>query len=154
MAVLERISEIETEIEALRKELRAHHDNIGTELALRERNRHTEFLALVQRMNLDMDEDERFVVRTKLAQEFRRIIDVAIADPEGITVRLKPAPHQRVEFRFADHQIQFATLWSRAILHPDYPANDMRPIVKWPRDILLSEPDVIGLFNAYTGCAP
>ena len=55
---------------------------------------------------------------------------------EGITVRLKPAPHQRIEFRFADHQVQSLTLWSREAMHPDWPNNDMRPIWKVSRDHL------------------
>ena len=135
-AVLERVAELETEIETLRAELRSDNDNLGIVEALRTRDRHAEFGRLVERMNPDMSDDERFVLRTKLAQGFRRIIDVMVADLEGITVRLKPAPHQRIEFRFADHQVQSLTLWSREAMHPDWPNNDMRPIWKVSRDHL------------------
>jgi hypothetical protein len=48
-------------------------------------------------MNIDMTEDEGFILRAKLAQEFRRIIGDMVADETGIIVRLKPAPHQRIE---------------------------------------------------------
>jgi DNA invertase Pin-like site-specific DNA recombinase len=153
-AVLERISELEAEIDALRSELRAHNDNRGITEALRDYDRHAEFVSLVEHMHVDMDDDDRFVLRTKLAQEFRRIIDVMLADPEGITVRLKPAPHQRVEFRFADHAVQSMTIWSREAIHPDYPANDMRPFVTWPRDILFGDDsDLIGMFSQFTEAA-
>jgi hypothetical protein len=149
-AVLERITELETEIEALRSELRAHNDNLRIAEALRNYDHHAEFVGLVERMNTDMGEDERFVLRTKLAQEFRRIIDVMIADPEGITVRLKPVPHHRIEFRFSDHQIQAMTIWSRDAAHPNWPNNEMRPAVIWPRAVLFENPDLVGLFGQFT----
>jgi DNA invertase Pin-like site-specific DNA recombinase len=152
-AVLERVTELEAEIETLRAELRAHNDNLGHAEALRNRDRHAEFLGLVERMNTDMGDDERFVLRTKLAQEFRRIIDVMIADHDGITVRLKPAPHQRLEFHFADHVVQSMIIWSREGSHPDFPANDMRPLVTWPRDVLFGDDNLIGMFGQFTKAA-
>jgi hypothetical protein len=151
-AVLERVTELETEIEALRVELRSHNDNLGMIEASRTRDRYAEFVWLIERMNTDMSDDERFVLRTKLAQEFRRIIDMMVADPEGITVRLKPAPHQRVEFRFAEHQVRSMTLWSREYTHPDYPNNEMRPILKLSRDQLFGG-DLIGTFEQFATAA-
>ena len=79
-------------------------------------------------MNTDMTEDERFMLRAKLAQEFRRIIAEMIADETGITVRLKPALHQRIEFRLDGNAVAKMTVWSREMIHPDYPANPMRPL--------------------------
>ena len=151
-AVLERISELETEIDALRAELRAHNDNLGMVEALRTRDRYAEFVCLVERMNTDMSDDERFLLRTKLAQEFRRLIDVMVADAEGLTVRLKPAPNQRIEFRFADHQVRSMTLWSRATNDPDWPNNEMRPILKLGRDQLFGG-DLIGSLEQFATAA-
>jgi len=122
---------------------------------LRSRDNHTEFLNLVARMNTDMSEDERFTFRSKLAQEFRRLIDEMVGDKAGITIRLKQAPHQKIEFRFEGHEIKSMTIWSREAIHPDFPKNPMRALIRWPRESLFgdSDSDLIGLFGQFTAIA-
>src|SRR5262249_39235432 len=98
--VLERVARLEAEIADLQTQLRRHNEKAEIAEALRNRDNHTEFLNLIARMNADMGEEERFTLRAKLAQEFRRLIDEMVGDKIGITIRLKPAPHQKIEFRF------------------------------------------------------
>jgi hypothetical protein len=148
--VLDRIATLESEIADIRAELRENIERATVAESLRDRDNHAEFLRLISRMNTDMTEDERFMLRAKLAQEFRRIIAGMIADETGITVRLKPAPHQRIEFRLDGNAVATMTIWSREMIHPDYPANPMRPLVTWPRDVLFGDPDLIGLFSQFT----
>jgi len=147
--VLQRVATLEAEIANLRGELRAHNDKTGIAEALRDRDNHVEFLNLIARMNTDIG-DGRFSLRAKLAQEFRRLIGEMIGDQTGITVRLKPAPHQRIEFRFEDHAVRWMTLWSREWSHPDYPANEMRPLWTLTRDRLFGDSDLTGLFSQFT----
>jgi DNA invertase Pin-like site-specific DNA recombinase len=147
--VLDRIATLEMEIADLRTELRENIEKARIAETLRDRDNYAEFLSLVGRMNTDMTEDERFMLRAKLAQEFRRIIAEMIADETGITVRLKPAPHQRIEFRLDGNAVAKMTIWSREMTHPDYPANPMRPLVTWPRDVLFGDPGLIGLFSQF-----
>lgn len=148
--VLDKIATLETEIADLRAELRENIEKASIAKSLRDRDNHAEFLSLVGRMNTDMTEDERFMLRAKLAQEFRRIIAEMIADETGITVRLKPAPHQRIEFRLDGNAVAKMTVWSRETFHPDYPANPMRPLVTWRRDVLFGNPNLIGPFSQFT----
>jgi len=135
--------------------LRQHKEKTEIAEALRSRDNHTEFLNLVARMNTDMSEDERFTFRSKLAQEFRRLIDEMVGDKAGITIRLKPAPHQKIEFRFEGHEIKSMTIWSREAIHPDFPKNPMRALIRWPRESLFgdSDSDLIGLFGQFTAIA-
>jgi len=151
--VLDWIATLRSEIADLRTELRENIEKAGSAETLRDRDNHAEFLGLVGRMNTDMSEDERFMLRAKLAQEFRRIIAEMVADEAGITVRLKPAPHQQIEFRLDGNAVAKMTIWSREMVHPDYPANPMRPLVTWPRDVLFGSPDLIGLFSQFTAQA-
>jgi hypothetical protein len=148
--VLDRIATLETEIADLRAELRGNFEKAAIAESLRDRDNHAEFLSLIGRMNTEMTEDERFMLRAKLAQEFRRIIAEMIADETGITVRLKPASHQRIEFRLEGNAVATMTLWSREIIHPDYPANDMRPVWKLTREQLFHNSDLIGLLSQFT----
>jgi len=151
--VLQRVAKLEGEIAELRAELHEHNEKAGIAEALRDCDNHAEFLKLIARMNSDMGEDERFTLRTKLAQEFRRVIREMVGDQTGITVRLKPAPHQRIELRFEDHAIRSMTLWSREATHPDYPSNDLRQIWSLTRDQLFGTSDLIGLFGQFTAAA-
>src|SRR6266851_8677493 len=144
--VLQRVATLGTEIGDLRAELRAHNEKAGIAEALQDRDNYAEFLNLITRMSADMGEDERFALRARLAQEFRRLIDEMVGDETGITVRLKPAPHQRIEFRLEDHAIQSMTVWSREASHPEYPANAMRPFWSLTRDELFGGADLIGMF--------
>jgi hypothetical protein len=146
--VLQRVATLEAEIANLRGELRAHNDKAGSAEALRDRDNHAEFLNLIARMDTDIG-DGRFALRAKLAQEFRRLIGEMTGDHTGITVRLKPAPHQRIEFRFEDHAVRSMTLWSREWSHPDYPANAMRPLWTLTRDRLFGG-ELIGMFGQFT----
>jgi len=141
---------LETEIADFHAELRENIEKAAIAESLRDRDNHADFLSLVGRMNTDMTEDERFMLRAKLAQEFRRIIAEMTADETGITVRLKPAPHQRIEFRLEGNAVATMTVWSREGIHPDFPANDMRPLWKLTREQLFGDSDLIGLFSQFT----
>jgi len=145
--VLQRVASLEAEIADLRAELRAHNDKAGIAEASGDRDNHAEFLTLISQMN--DGKDDRFALRAKLAQEFRRLIGEMVGDQTGLTVRLKPAPHQRIEFRFEDHAVRSMTLWSREWTHPDYPANAMRPLWTLTRDRLFGG-ELIGMFGQFT----
>ena len=82
--VLDRIATLETEIADFRAELRENIEKAAIAESLRDRDNHAEFLSLIGRMNTEMTEDEQFMLRAKLAQEFRRIIAEMIADETGM----------------------------------------------------------------------
>src|ERR1700687_2237449 len=63
--VLDRIATLETEIADFRAELRENIEKAAITQTLRDRDDHAEFLSLVGRMNTDMNEDERFMLRAK-----------------------------------------------------------------------------------------
>ena len=125
--VLDRIATLETEVADFRAELRENIEKAAIAESLRDRDNHAEFLSLIGRMNAEMTEDEQFMLRAKLAQEFRRIIAEMIADETGITVRLKPAPHQRIEFRLEGNAVATMTVWSREGIHPDFRKRGRKP---------------------------
>jgi hypothetical protein len=148
--VLDKIATLEAEIADLRAGLRESVEKAGSAETLGDRDTHAEFLGLIGRMNTEMTEDARFMLRAKLAQEFHRIIAEMVADEAGITVRLKPAPHQQIEFRLDGNAVATMTVWSREGTHPEFPANDMRPLWKLRRDQLFGDSDLIGLFSQFT----
>jgi DNA invertase Pin-like site-specific DNA recombinase len=117
------------------------------------RDHHAEFLTLVAKLDEPkMPDDDRYLLRSRLADEFRRIIEVVEADENTLTIKLKPAPHQRVEMRLVNQVVETLTIWSRENTHPDYPQNPMQPLWSLTRDQLLDpENEFIGLFGQFVG---
>jgi hypothetical protein len=91
-----RIRQLEAEIAECEAELADHRQRSQIADANKSRDQHAEFNALVMRLHRDddMPDDQRFLLRSKIALEFRRVIEVMEADGETLKVRLR-APSGR-----------------------------------------------------------
>jgi len=146
------IDELTDELAALRAQLTEFTLTARIAEVHASRDQHAEFVRLVASLGTDMSDDDRYLLRSRLAGEFRRIIEVVEGDANTLTVKFKPAPHQRVEMRLVNQTVETLTVWSREITHPDYPENPMRPAWELTRDQLLNpDNEFIGLFGQFVG---
>jgi DNA invertase Pin-like site-specific DNA recombinase len=151
------IDEVEAELinlEAERKELRRQLDtctiNAGQAVADATVDHHAEFVQLVAQMGAEMSADERFALRSRLAAEFRRLVDDIEATRDGMTVRLRSSSHHRVEFELVDQRVTGLVIqgWD----FRDDPQVDPPHRIWWPRSVL-DDPtnNLAGLFEQFVG---
>jgi hypothetical protein len=95
-AVSKRIAALSLEIEGLTTELAEAKQNSRIAEARAAYDAYTEFGAMVAWMPR-MADDERYMLRTRMAGELRRIIDTATADGFSMTIALRPAENRQVE---------------------------------------------------------
>ena len=94
--VSKQIGALTAEIKGLTAELSEARRNARIAEARASFDAYTEFGAMVAWMPR-MEDDERYLLRTRMAGELRRIIDTATADGTAMTIALRPAENSRVE---------------------------------------------------------
>ncbi len=149
------IDELTDQLASLRKELATVNESSRIAEAMSKQDRYAEFVQLVARMKEpDLDESERFLIRSKLATEFRRLIDVVEAKDNTLTIRFKSAHHHRIEILLVDQLVKHLDGWGRDMSHSDYPNNPMEHHVRFDRDALLDpNNEFIGTFGQFVAAA-
>jgi hypothetical protein len=84
---------LDDEVKDLARQIDDHRRNAKAAEAEASRDAHAEFLRLVAKMRRgDMPEDELRLLRSKLAQEIRRIVEAIVGDGPALTIQLKTPP--------------------------------------------------------------
>lgn len=145
------MDELTDELVALRRDLATFNENARIIEAQTNRDSYDEFLRLLDRLNDPaLSADDLKLIRCRIAAELRRLIEVAVAEGDTITIKFKKAAHQRVELRIVDSVVERLDLWSRDMMHPDYPNNPMRIAVSFDRAVLLNpENELVGMFGQF-----
>ena len=146
------MDEITDELTRLRADFVVWEDEQRIAEAQASQDNHAQFVMMVARLrDPQTTDDDRFLIRSCIAEQLRRLFEVLAAQADVLTIRFRPAPHQRVEIRLVNQMVESLALWSRDYNHPDYPDNPMRLLCRFSRDVLLDPSnDLIELFGQFT----
>jgi|HubBroStandDraft_3_1064219.scaffolds.fasta_scaffold244459_2 hypothetical protein len=92
-----RMLAMRAEVEALTEKLTRLRRATQIAGATSETGPHAEFVAMLKSLATLID-DDRYIVRAKIAAELRRIIEVAECDGAEMVIRLKPSRYYQIEF--------------------------------------------------------
>jgi hypothetical protein len=87
------------------------------------------------------DNDSRFRLRARIAAELRRLIKSATANSTELTIALKGTEFYRIELQFRRSELESLRLVAIE--------TGRRHV--FPRDVVLGDPDLAGLFAGYVG---
>jgi DNA invertase Pin-like site-specific DNA recombinase/uncharacterized small protein (DUF1192 family) len=137
--VSKRIGVLSAEVEGLTAELGEAKRTARIAEAEQARDAYAEFRAMIESLPAMAEADALYQLRAKIAAEFRRLIDSAIAVGTEMTLRLKAVPAWCVEILVKRSTVESIRLT----------AVETGNSYEFPRDVLFGVADLAGLFAGY-----
>jgi DNA invertase Pin-like site-specific DNA recombinase/uncharacterized small protein (DUF1192 family) len=137
--VSKRIGVLSAEVEGLTAELGEAKRTARIAEAEQARDAYAEFRTMIESLPAMAEADALYQLRAKIAAEFRRLIDSAIAVGTEMTLRLKAVPAWCVEILVKRSTVESIRLT----------AVETGNSYEFPRDVLFGVADLAGLFAGY-----